>query len=205
MSAGDVVAIKAGAAVLALAPALAFASLLPVRLALPLAVALPAGGFFAPDRWLRRRARERTRSIEAELPDLLDLLRVALAAGLALERAFAQVARGDRGLLAGEWRRTAAELAFGVPREQALDALSARCPSDGIVALCAALVRSHRHGAPLGETLAALAHDVRAQRARRLAERAARAAPQIQLVVALALVPSVLLLVAAALLASLLG
>ena len=40
---------------------------------------------------------------------------------------------------------------------------------------------------------------------RDLAERAAKAAPQIQLVVALLLVPSVLLLVAAALLASFVG
>jgi tight adherence protein C len=71
--------------------------------------------------------------------------------------------------------------------------------------LVAALRRADRHGAPLGPTLAAQALDARANRARRAAEGAARAGPKIQLVVALMLVPSVLLLVAAALLPALVG
>ncbi|HKG17710.1 MAG TPA: hypothetical protein VKA96_08480, partial [Solirubrobacteraceae bacterium] len=50
---------------------------------------------------------------------------------------------------------------------------------------------------------AAQAEETRAARTRRVRERAARAAPKIQLVVALLLVPSVLLMVAAALVASL--
>ncbi|HET8758259.1 MAG TPA: type II secretion system F family protein, partial [Solirubrobacteraceae bacterium] len=57
-----------------------------------------------------------------------------------------------------------------------------------------------RHGAPLGPALTAEAATARARRAQRAAEQAARAAPQIQLVVALLLVPGVLLLGTAALL-----
>ncbi len=64
--------------------------------------------------------------------------------------------------------------------------------------LVAALERTERHGAPLGPALAALAADARARRAQRLRERAARAAPKIQLVVALLLVPAVMLVVGAA-------
>ena len=64
--------------------------------------------------------------------------------------------------------------------------------------------RALRHGAPLADTLAAQARDVRAALRRRVQEDAARAGPKIQLVVALLLVPSVLLLVAAALVAALL-
>ncbi|HYV14688.1 MAG TPA: type II secretion system F family protein [Conexibacter sp.] len=143
--------------------------------------------------------------MEAELPDALDLLRVALGAGLGLDRALADVAHRDRGLLAGEWRVAVAQIELGVPREQALAALAQRCPCAGMGTLVRALERAHVHGAPLAETLSALAREARAARARRLAERAARAAPQIQLVVALLLVPSVLLLVAASLIASLLS
>ena len=65
--------------------------------------------------------------------------------------------------------------------------------------LTAALLRAERHGAPLGPALAALAADARARHAQRLRERAARAAPKIQLVVALLLVPAVMLMVGAAL------
>jgi len=68
-----------------------------------------------------------------------------------------------------------------------------------VAALAAALRRAERHGAPLAGTLQAQAAEARAERARRIREHAAKAAPKIQLVVALLLVPSVLLLVAAAL------
>jgi tight adherence protein C len=66
-----------------------------------------------------------------------------------------------------------------------------------------ALRRSARHGSPLGPALGAIAADARAERARRVRDSAARAAPKVQLIVALLLVPAVLLLVAAALAASL--
>lgn len=205
LRASDLMAAKAGAGGLALALALPFGSLLPGRLGLLAPFALPAAAFLAPDAWLRRRARTRGRAMEAELPDVLDLLRVALGAGLGLDRALADVARRDRGLLAREWRAAVVQIELGLPREQALAALVQRCPCPGMTTLVRALERAHVQGAPLAETLAALAREARAARARRLAERAAKAAPQIQLVVALLLVPSVLLLIAAALLASLLA
>lgn len=201
----DVTAAKGGAAVLGLALALPLGSLLPGRLGLLAPFALPLAGLLAPDLWLRRRARRRGAAMDAELPDLLDLLRVALGAGLSLDRALAEVARRDRGLLAREWRVAAVQVELGVPRERALADLAARCPCEGMTPLVRALQRGARHGTPLAEALAAQAAEARAARARRFAERSAKAAPQIQLVVALLLVPSVLLLVGAALLASLLG
>lgn len=202
---GDVMAIKGGAAVLGVALTLPLGALLPGRLPLVVPLVLPLGGFVAPDLWLRRRARARGREIEAELPDLLDLLRVALGAGLPLERAVGDVADRATGLLAREWRTVAVEIGLGVPRDEALAALAARCPTPGVGALVRTLRRAARHGAPPGEALEAQAREARATRARRLDEQAARAAPKIQLVVALLLVPSVLLLVGAALLASFAG
>lgn len=202
LRAGDVMAVRGGAGLLGLALALPLGALLPGRLGLVAPFALPLAGFLAPDAWLRRRTRSRGVAMARELPDLLDLLRVALDAGLSLDRALAEVARRSRGALAREWRTVAVELELGVPREQALAGLASRCPCDGIVSLVRALQRGARLGTPLGEALEALAAEARAAHARRLAEAAARAAPQIQLVVALLLVPSVLLLVAAALLAS---
>jgi tight adherence protein C len=93
---------------------------------------------------------------------------------------------------------------LGVPQAEALETLTARAPIPGVAQLTAALHRAATHGAPLGPVLAAIAADARAERARALRDRAARAAPQIQLVVALLLVPAVLLLVAAGLAAALL-
>src|SRR4029079_5397453 len=88
--------------------------------------------------------------------------------------------------------------ALGESAEHTLDQLEARCPATGIPQLTAALRRAARHGAPLGTTLKAQAAEARSLRATHRSELAARAAPKIQLVVALLLVPAVLLLVGAA-------
>ena len=201
----DVMAVKAGAAAAGFAAGAVLATRAPGRLGPVLLLAAPAAAFLAPDAWLRRRARSRGRAIEAELADVLDLLRVAVAAGLAPRRALAEVGRRHPGLLAGELRRAARRAGLGVPAGAAIEELQQRAPAAGIPALAAALSRAGRHGAPLAPTLAAQAQEARARGAQRQAEAAARAAPQIQLVVALLLVPAVMLLVAAALLPALTG
>jgi tight adherence protein C len=202
VTAADVMAVKAGAA---LAGALAGAGLLlplaPGRLGLVLAAAAPAAAFLGPDWWLRRRARGRALVLAADLPDVLDLVRVAVASGLPVARALQAVGRLRGGPLAQELRVCAELVELGVPRARALDRLAARCPLPGVLALVAAVRRTDRHGTPLAPALAALAADARADRARRIQDRAARAAPKIQLVVALLLVPAAMLLMAAGLVA----
>jgi tight adherence protein C len=200
ISVGDVMAVKAGAALAGLAAAVALLPAAPGRLGAVLLAGGPAAGFLAPDAWLRRRAARRRRTIDLELADVLDLLRVAVAAGLAPGRALAEVGLRHPGLLAAELRRAAARAELGIPRATAYRELERRCRAAGVPALVAALGRADRHGAPLGPALAAEARAARARAAHRAAESAARAGPQIQLVVALLLVPAVLLLVAAALL-----
>jgi tight adherence protein C len=199
----DVMAVKAGAALLAFLVVLPLAAALPGRLGPVAAVAAPAGGFLLPDVWLSRRIRRRGRAMAAELADVLDLLRVAVDAGLSPARALQEVGRRRHGALAAELRGAAARIDLGVPRATVLETLEHRCPTEGIAPLVAALLRAERHGAPLGPALAALAADARARHAQRLRERAARAAPKIQLVVALLLVPAVMLLVGAALMTAL--
>jgi len=205
LAVADVMAVKGGGALVALLAGAPLVGALPGRLPLAGALALPLAGFLAPDLLLARRARARGRAMEVELPDLLDLLRVSVEAGLPLGRGLREVGRRHGGVLAREWSLAAARLELGVPREEALETLARRCPPPEIGTLAAAIVRAERHGAPLAPTLAAQATQARAARARRIREQAGRAAPKIQLVVALLLVPSVLLLVAAALVASLVG
>ena len=198
-------AVKAGAATVALAVAVAVAPTAPGRLGPLVLLTAPAAAFLIPDARLRRRTRARTAAIEAELADVLDLLRVATAAGLPPRRALAEIGRRHPGPLAGELRRAAARARLGVPFATALEELERRAPADGVPALAAALARAERHGTPLDDALRAQAARARTRAAQRTLEHAARAAPQIQLVVALLLVPAVLLLVAAAMLPALAG
>jgi tight adherence protein C len=195
-------ALRGGAALAGLAFAVLLAPGLPPRWVVLEALAASGAGYLAPDVWLRRRAERRSRAIAAELADVLDLLRVAASAGLPVRRALTEVGRRHPGVLAAELARAAARLNLGAPDDDVLAALERRCPAEGIPALTAALTRARQLGAPLAGTLAAQAEQARARRAQRCAEAAARASPKIQLVVALLLVPSVLLLVAAALIPS---
>jgi tight adherence protein C len=169
-----------------------------------LAVA-PVAGFLAPDLHLRRRTAARVRAARTELPGLLDLLRVAVDAGMAPSNAMAAVGARSDALLAREWARAGDQVALGIPLATALDSMTRRLPAPELHAFAAALRRATVHGAPLSDTLAAQARDARIVRRRRIEEEAAKAAPKIQLVVALLLVPSVLLMVAAALAAAMLG
>ncbi|MET0686898.1 MAG: type II secretion system F family protein [Solirubrobacteraceae bacterium] len=196
---GEVMAAKLAGAIVAGGGALA------VTTSTAALVAAPLAGWFAPDLVLRSRARGRARAIEAELADVLDLLRVAVGAGLTPWRALDEVGRRHPGVLAAELGATARRIALGVPGAEALDRLERCAPGAGVHTLAQTLRRVDRLGAAPGRALTALAEEARARQARRLAEQAARAAPKIQLVVAHLLVPDVLQLVAAALIPSLTG
>jgi tight adherence protein C len=95
-----------------------------------------------------------------------------------------------------------AELSCGRPLAEALRSLRARVPGSEMAALCASIERSRRYGSPLAEQLRRQSSALRRDQRRAVEEHAARAAPKIQLVVALVLVPSVLLMIAAALIAN---
>jgi tight adherence protein C len=192
----------AGALTAALLAALAFSGS-PVRLFALLVMAATAAGYATPDMWLARQSRRRIEVALGDLPDMLDLLRVALGAGAPTLRALALVAGEFDGPLALEWRRVCAEAELGVPRETALNGLVERLPHDELRSFADTLRRGHRHGTSLADALAAQATRTRHAQAHRLRERAARAGPKIQLVVALVLVPSVLLLLVAGLVAEL--
>ncbi len=204
LSVPDAMAIKAGAAVCGALAVLPVAAPAPGRLALLLPAGGAAAGFLGLDGWLLARARRRAAAMTLELPAALDLLRVAVQAGLPTVRALGEV--GDRlgGLLGAELARVALRCTVGVPRRHALAGLRRRAPTAGVAALVAILERADRLGTPPADALAALAGDAREARARARTEAAAKAAPKIQLVVAFLLVPAVMLLVGAALAPSLL-
>ena len=182
--------------------ALVAAPAAPGRTAALVAVALPAAGFLAPDALLERQARRRRRRLLAALPDALDLLAVSAGSGRGPAAGLAQIAQAGEGPLAAELRLTVAELSCGQPLAAALRSLRGRVPGSELATLVAAIERSRRFGSPLADQLWRQAGALRRDGRRAIEERAARAAPKIQLVVALVLVPSVLLMIAAGLIAN---
>jgi tight adherence protein C len=199
----DWMALKAGAAAAASIGSLGILAIGTSRLALLVSLAGPLAGFVAPDFWLARAARVRADAALRQLPDLLDLLRVSIEAGVAPVRAMGTVAAQFDGPLAVEWRRVATAVAMGEPHADAITRMTERIAAAEVKAFADTLLRARQHGLPIGAALGAQSARAREARRRRIREQAARAGPKMQLVVALVLVPSMLLIVAALLVSEL--
>jgi tight adherence protein C len=152
----------------------------PAPTALIGSVVMAAGGWIGPDLILARQVRAWRRRITAAVPEALDLVALAVGAGLsprlALDRATVFVA----GPLGEELRRARREVALGLPWERALRAMAERTEDRAVGRLAATLARGRRLGTPLVGPLRTLAIEVRAEdRAR--AEEEARRAPVVML------------------------
>jgi tight adherence protein C len=170
-----------------------------LALATPLAAILAPivalAGFLLPGRILGRRAASRRATLVRELPDLLDLLVISVEAGMALDPALDLASARLPGVLSGEVRTTLRELRLGTPRRAAYRGLADRVASPELQQVVAALLQAEELGAPLSRALAGQAEALRGTRRQHARDRAAQAAPRIQLVIALIMVPGVLVLV----------
>ncbi len=175
-----------------LAGALAGVVAVPMLVLAPL---LGVVGRAVPDRLLHAMARRRRGLIVDALPDLLDLMVICVEAGMALDPALSLAADRLGGPLGEEVRATLGDQALGTPRRSAYRALADRTGSDDVARLVAALLQAEELGTPLATALAGQAESLRAARRQSARDRAARAAPRIQLVVALVMVPGALLLI----------
>jgi len=171
------------------------------RMALLVGLAVPVVFFLGPDAVLEMMGRKRLRKIERELSDTLDLAATGIGSGENPLRALAR-SSSRKGALGIELGVTSAEVSCGVNRRDVLAGLEERIPSPEIAMLAATIERSARFGSPLADRFRQQAAEVRRSRQRRILDQAARSSPRIQLVVALLLVPSVLLMIAAGLLSN---
>jgi tight adherence protein C len=155
--------------------------------------------------WPRWRAtaahRRHERAVLAELPEVVDLLQVAVSSGLNLPLSVEAV--GERGppLIGAALRRAAVDIAGGARVADAIDA--ALVPvGDPARPLAAALLASARYGTPLMAALDRLAVETRQLR-RRQAEEAIRRVPvKLLFPLVLLVLPAFVLLTVVPLLAS---
>jgi tight adherence protein C len=157
-----------------------------------------AFGCVYPDLWLRSAAARRAARIERAAPAMLELVAAAVQAGVPLDVAIDGAARASGGELAEELERSRVSMALGRPRGEEYRDLSERTGAPTLAALGLALRLSDRLGVPLAESLRDQAGRSRAEAARVVQERAARAGPRVLAVVVFVLVPAALLPIAAA-------
>ena len=123
----------------------------------------------------RRAESRRLARLEADLPQVVDLIALAVGAGLNVHLAVAAAGRRGSGPLALELRRVADEVARGQRLADALDGLPERA-GEPARPLASALASCERYGAPLAPALERIVGEVRRQCQRR-AEEAARRVP----------------------------
>jgi tight adherence protein C len=126
-------------------------------------------------RGLRADRRRRT-AIDAEIPQLLDLLAAGSSAGLAAPLALRRAADGLAGPLADEIRATVRAVDLGARWRDELDELAERLDLPDMRRTVAALTRTESLGASLAQSTSELAASVRRSRRAATAERA-RTAP----------------------------
>jgi tight adherence protein C len=133
-------------------------------------------GWFAPDLWIHDRIRAQRAEMLRGLPGFIDMVALAVAAGLDFNQAIARVLAHSRpGLLTFQFRQMFHEINLGSTRRQALEALARRVDVRELSIFTGALIQSDRIGTPLGDTLttqAALMRDSRLRRAEKLGQEA---------------------------------
>ena len=181
--------------------AVGIAALLMVGSALGVVAAVACGafGWLYPDLWLRAAAARRAQLIERKAPLAIDLIASAVSAGISIDEAIRCAASSASGPLRLELEAVSANLALGNRRGAELRDLGERTASRSLMRLATALRISDRLGVPLAENLRRQAARARAEQARSVQERSAKAAPRILLVVVFLLVPAAMLPVMTAL------
>ena len=105
--------------------------------------------------YLRSKRQARRAAIDAGLPDAMELLGVAIAAGSPVEHCFRQVAESLNGPLADEFRLVDQEVnLLGHSRAKALSNLAQRCASQEVTAFAAQLTQAIEQGASVAQGLA---------------------------------------------------
>lgn len=170
----------------------------------PAAPVLALGGWAVPVLRARRLAKRPQEAVRRSLPEVVDLLALAVGAGLTVPLAVAAVAGRAEGPVADELGRVVDAVARGRRCADALDDAAHRLGPSARPVL-AALAASERYGAPLAEALAVQAADVRADRRRRAEEAARRVPVRLLFPLVLCVLPAFGLLTVAPLLAGALG
>lgn len=141
----------------------------------PLLALIAAGVlFFLPDYWVVSVRDQRHAAIQADAADTIDQLTICVEAGLGFDAALARVATATEGPLNDELRHTISDIQAGVPRAQALRALSDRAQVIEIRQLVTALLQAQKHGVPMAETLRIQSTEMRLKRKQRTEEKAAK-------------------------------
>ncbi len=185
-------AVAVGATLIPLAMAALGASFGPVVL---WAIMGGAFGFFLPDLWIAKKGVARQDDIRRMLPETIDLMAIAVQAGMGLEGAIELVARKLPGPLGEELQRLLQEIQLGSSRRQALQKLRGRTEIQELSTFAMALIQADTIGSPVSEVLQTHAKEMRLMRRQRAREVAAKLPVKLRFPLLLTSFPALMIIV----------
>jgi tight adherence protein C len=133
-------------------------------------------GFILPSIWLGRKIRERQTDILKSLPDALDMMTIAIEAGLGFDSAMQKVCDKWDNELTKTFRRALSEMRVGRTRREALRDMASRVGLEELTSFVAAVLQADQLGVSMAKVMRIQSEQMRIRRRQR-AEEAAQKAP----------------------------
>jgi tight adherence protein C len=141
-----------------------------------IAVVVGAGlGYYFPTLWLNQKVQGRRKEIQKGLPDAMDLLVIAVDAGLGFDAAMARVTDKYKNALSDEFAKVLREVSLGRPRLEAMDEMGRASGVDDLHNFIQAVIQSEQFGTGIGKILRIQADEMRRKRRQRAQELGAQA------------------------------
>jgi tight adherence protein C len=152
-------------------------------------------GFMVPDIFIANKGKSRQAEIRKALPETLDLLAIAVGAGMGLEAAIELVIQRLPGALGEEFHRILQELSLGVSRREAFGSLRTRTEVDELSTFALILTQADALGTPLSVVLKSQAAEMRMLRRQRAREQGAKTPVALLFPLLLGIFPALMLVV----------
>lgn len=167
-----------------------------LQLLIALAI-LTAIGFYGPSAWLNGRISERKRKIEEAFPNALDLLQIAVEAGLGFDAAMTRVATEIHSVapdIAEELLVAQSEIQAGRDRGRALLNMGQRTGVEEVISFANVVLQSIQFGTSVADALTVYANEMRLTRELKAQEKANKLPVQMSAVMASLMLPAILML-----------
>jgi len=168
-----------------------------MHIVFPAAMAL--GGYIGPNFLLEKKIKKRLNILRLALPDALDLMVIAVEAGLGLDQAISYVAselRNAHPELTEEFSLVNLEIRAGKRRSDALKNLGERAGEPELRKLTAILIQNDRFGTSVAESLRQHSDALRTRRRQEAEERAAKVGVKLVFPIFFFILPAMMLVCA---------
>lgn len=155
-------------------------------------------GYFYPDIWIKSKIDQRQKEIMSSLPFSIDMLALAVEAGLDFMAAITKVVEKSKpGPLRTEFETLIKEIRIGATRAEALRNMAWRVNLINVSSFCATLIAADSVGASIGPILKSLSGEIRQKRSSDVEKAGATAATKILFPMLFLIVPAVFIIVMA--------